>query len=150
MELLPPRVLRCYRYFESGHVRAKCTAEADRNEDCDRCSKHFMYGHGKLLLRAAAKRTAEHRMGSKKFYPPKRKKGAKTITALVAKLCQTAAACPPTEKGKRGQQSREVGVVVPRWQNCNLIRAHFSPYKHLVDFVEILSQATTLAAAICK
>ncbi|XP_072948465.1 uncharacterized protein [Epargyreus clarus] len=39
VEVLQPKTLRCYRCLQGGHVRAHCTAEADRSEECYRCGK---------------------------------------------------------------------------------------------------------------
>ncbi|XP_048001390.1 actin cytoskeleton-regulatory complex protein pan1-like [Leguminivora glycinivorella] len=39
VKLLEPRILRCYRCLEVGHVRAQCQAQIDRGSLCYRCGK---------------------------------------------------------------------------------------------------------------
>lgn len=80
--LLKPRPMRCYRCLYGGHVRAKCTNEVDRSDECYRCGRT---GHKatdckadapRCSLCAAAKKPADHVLGSKKCSPPKPKKRA--------------------------------------------------------------------------
>jgi hypothetical protein len=69
VQLLEPRGLRCFRCFEPGHVRSKCTAEVDRSSTCYRCGQD---GHKagqciaapNCILCTVAKKPAKHSVGS--------------------------------------------------------------------------------------
>ncbi|XP_059059524.1 uncharacterized protein LOC131852806 [Achroia grisella] len=75
---LDPRPMRCYRCLLTGHVGQRCTAKEDRGGACFRCGQD---GHKAASCTApsphcpycaAAKKKADHRMGSTKgCRPPK-------------------------------------------------------------------------------
>ncbi|XP_059061651.1 uncharacterized protein LOC131854546 [Achroia grisella] len=75
---LDPRPMRCYRCLLTGHVGQRCTAKEDRGGVCFRCGQD---GHKAASCAApsphcpycaAAKKKADHRMGSTKgCRPPK-------------------------------------------------------------------------------
>ncbi|XP_013163265.1 PREDICTED: uncharacterized protein LOC106114549 [Papilio xuthus] len=83
--LLDPRPLRCYRCLQKGHVRAQCTAEADRSKQCFRCGAE---GHNfkgctakpHCSICAAAKIPADHKLGGRGCTAPAPKitRGRKT------------------------------------------------------------------------
>ncbi|XP_072930953.1 uncharacterized protein [Epargyreus clarus] len=76
-EVMQPRTLRC---LQNRHVRAQCTAKADRSEECYRCGKPGQKANTctdapKCSVCAAANRPAENQLESKACSPPKNKKG---------------------------------------------------------------------------
>lgn len=88
VRLLKPRPMRCYRCLEAGHVSARCTSEIDRSAECYRCGKP---GHKARQCTAAAhcsvcyaaKKPAEHRLGSAGCDAPSSKgKGKKSVATM--------------------------------------------------------------------
>lgn len=78
-QLLRPRPLQCYRCFEQGHTKQRCTAEVDRSNCCYRCGKSGhraaqCEGEAHCLVCAAAGRPAGHRCGGQACKPLPRKK----------------------------------------------------------------------------
>lgn len=69
VKVLQPRPLRCFRCFEIGHVKERCTSETNRSDQCYRCGQP---GHKagqcsaapRCTLCAEAGRPEGHRMGS--------------------------------------------------------------------------------------
>ncbi|KAL0841762.1 hypothetical protein ABMA28_014026 [Loxostege sticticalis] len=82
VKVLPPKEMRCFRCWETGHTGAQCTAEVDRSNHCYRCNKP---GHKSrdckeapnCPLCAAAKKPADHKVGSRVCSPPKSKSKGK-------------------------------------------------------------------------
>ncbi|CAK9815590.1 hypothetical protein ANTPLA_LOCUS8712 [Anthophora plagiata] len=84
VEVLAARPLQCYRCLQYGHVRQRCTGDADRSSRCYNCGGS---GHTAGQCPAEAPncplcsdlgRPAGHRLGSKACSPPTgKKKGAK-------------------------------------------------------------------------
>jgi hypothetical protein len=99
VEPLAPRPLQCYRCLELGHVRAKCPNNAtDRSGRCFACGE---IGHKASACVAKTHRCpvcsdlgrpADHRLGSKKCSPPKKKKGVLMTPALATASLDS----PPT------------------------------------------------------
>ncbi|XP_059061177.1 uncharacterized protein LOC131854070 [Achroia grisella] len=93
---LDPRPMRCYRCLLTGHVGQRCTAKEDRGGVCFRCGQD---GHKAASCTApsphcpycaAAKKKADHRMGSTKgCRPPKQ-------AARVEEMEAESGPSPPT------------------------------------------------------
>ncbi|XP_072948772.1 uncharacterized protein [Epargyreus clarus] len=79
VEILPARSLQCFRCLEMGHARHQCTSTRDRSALCYVCGEP---GHRasqceaqspKCALCADLGRPSDHRLGSKRCKPPKKR-----------------------------------------------------------------------------
>lgn len=87
VKLLQPRPMRCYRCLEVGHVRLRCTSEADRSMECYRCGKpghkvsQCTAAEANCSLCLAANKPAGHRLGSVECAAPNVNRKGRTARA---------------------------------------------------------------------
>ncbi|KAF9817871.1 hypothetical protein SFRURICE_003277 [Spodoptera frugiperda] len=84
-DLLQPRRMMCYRCFEPGHVRRKCTSATDRSAQCYACGgAHKARECTSPTLRCPGcsdqGRPAGHRLGSQACNPQRKKGSNKNLT----------------------------------------------------------------------
>ncbi|XP_022837199.1 uncharacterized protein LOC111364526 [Spodoptera litura] len=78
VEVLEPRRMMCYRCFEPGHVRSKCTSTTDRSNQCYACggahkASECTSPNVRCPVCSDQGRQANHRLGSKKCNPQKKR-----------------------------------------------------------------------------
>ncbi|XP_047990148.1 uncharacterized protein LOC125229370 [Leguminivora glycinivorella] len=83
VKLLEPRILRCYRCLEVGHVRAQCQAQIDRGSLCYRCGKPDhkaaqCSAEPHCAVCEASGKSASHALGSKACTARGQRKDRKT------------------------------------------------------------------------
>jgi hypothetical protein len=114
VEALGARPLQCYRCLETGHVRAKCPGSAtDRSGRCFACGEA---GHKASTCVAKTHRCpvcsdlgrqADHRLGSKKCSPPKKKKGVPTTPAPATMSSEAPLVPEQSQSGSPTEEAME-------------------------------------------
>lgn len=88
VEVLEPRRMMCYRCFEPGHVRSRCTSATDRSTQCYACggahkARECTSQNVRCPLCSDQGRPANHRLGSKKCNPQKKRTSNQTNRSQV-------------------------------------------------------------------
>lgn len=99
VQLLQARPLQCYRCFEMGHTKQRCTAEVDRSDCCYRCGQP---GHRTVQCTgevhcpvcAVAGRPAGHRCGGRACKPPPRNRKTRGAPSISTPRGPTAGGKP--------------------------------------------------------
>jgi hypothetical protein len=91
--LLEQRPMQCFRCFEIGHTRQRCSAPIDRSDLCFRCGKPGHKSMGCTVdphcpICEDAKRPATHLVGGKGCRLPQKKKSAPAMTQGAVKLIE--------------------------------------------------------------
>lgn len=112
VELLPERMIQCYRCLEIGHVRNQCRSEKDRGRTCYRCGQegHLAKecaGNAHCLICAERKLRADHRMGGPACKPTPLKKTVNTREKL-----ETSKAGSKNTRGNDNSIDMEVKIPV--------------------------------------
>ncbi|KYQ49221.1 Gag-Pol polyprotein [Trachymyrmex zeteki] len=146
VELLPERMVQCYRCLELGHVRNQCRNEKDRGRTCYRCGQegHLArecVGKAQCLLCSERKLKADHRMGGPACKPTPLRKSLNTRENIetpkaAAKTTDMEVETPIKDVYNKDTRKEREGSVVRSMAACS-VKDRTPETREIADEMEV-------------